>query len=258
MDDDQKRRRLFEEDRGGLAFREIFTPTREGPLPKRSHPRPSGKGGPSVNPTPPPAVTSVWSAADATANGMVLSNGGSTVTVTNTALGNVWQILRGTVSKTSGKLYIEYSTSTGMVTTFHAGLASAGVNINSYLGDSNYSAGMNPIAGAVFVSAGFTSGGPFTNLGNFISGDVMALAVDLTIGNVWLAKNNVWFGSGVPGEEINLLDGENPIVTFIPATVGALFPSMAFSTAGSSGVWTLQSTAASQKYTPPAGYSAWG
>jgi hypothetical protein len=48
-DDYKKARRLFEEDeRGGIAFREIFTPSYEGPLPPR--PRPSGKGGPSINP----------------------------------------------------------------------------------------------------------------------------------------------------------------------------------------------------------------
>jgi hypothetical protein len=39
-----KQTRLFEnDDRSGFAFREVFTPTREGPLPPR--PRPSGKGG---------------------------------------------------------------------------------------------------------------------------------------------------------------------------------------------------------------------
>gem|GEM_PF-2433202 len=43
----QKARRLFEDERGGMAFREVFTPLREGPLPSR--PRPSGKGGPSIN-----------------------------------------------------------------------------------------------------------------------------------------------------------------------------------------------------------------
>ena len=42
----------------------------------------------------------------------------------------------------------------------------------------------------------------------------------------------------------------------MPATVGALFPGMSFSL-WIDGTWTLQSTAASQKYAPPSGFSAW-
>jgi len=50
MSDYWKGRRLFDdEERGGLAFREVFTPNREvGPL--RARPHRSGKGGPSVVP----------------------------------------------------------------------------------------------------------------------------------------------------------------------------------------------------------------
>ena len=63
MSDDRKRRRLFEEDRSGFAFREVFTPTREGPLPPRPHR--SGKGGPSVSPAPsftfPAGATALYS-----------------------------------------------------------------------------------------------------------------------------------------------------------------------------------------------------
>ena len=54
---DDKYRRIFEEERGGLAFRELFTPNREGPLGRwPSKPHPPGKGGPSINQThaPPP------------------------------------------------------------------------------------------------------------------------------------------------------------------------------------------------------------
>ena len=60
----------------------------------------SGGGGP-------PPVTSVWSAADAAANGMTLSNGG--LTVTPAQLAQVLNtISRATISKTSGKLYVEF------------------------------------------------------------------------------------------------------------------------------------------------------
>ena len=85
-----KRRRLFEEDTSGFAFREVFTPLREGPLPPRrpGEPRPPGKGG-SLRESRPAVTGSVWSAADASASGMTLSNGGKTVTPSGKSRGNL-------------------------------------------------------------------------------------------------------------------------------------------------------------------------
>ena len=64
-----------------------------------------------------------------------------------------------------------------------------------------------------------------------------------------MAQNNVWANSSNP------TTGSLPIISFTPATVGALF--FATSLYFSGEVWTLQSTAASQKYAPPSGFSAW-
>ncbi len=203
---------------------------------------------------PPP--TSVWSSSDATANGMTLSNGGLTANVTAASLHNVWQILRGSISKTAGKLYFELKTNTSAAAPYHIGLASSGVNINSYLGDSNYSAGMNVFVGAAFVSTGFVI--PIVPLfGALNANDVIGIAVDFTAAKGWLSLNNVW-QSGLGVEERDPVTGLNPNVTFTPATVGALFPAMAFATSGADGSWTLQATAASQKYVPPSGFSPWG
>ena len=44
-------------------------------------------------------------------------------------------------------------------------------------------------------------------------------------------------------------------MTFVSATVGELFAGMTFQ--NNPGVWTLQPTAASQKYAPPTGFEAW-
>ena len=75
----RRRRGADDNDNTRSRFREVlgmYVP--EGPLPPRPHV--SGKGGPSINQgTAPPVVTSVWSAADAAANSMTLSNGGLTV-----------------------------------------------------------------------------------------------------------------------------------------------------------------------------------
>ena len=79
--------------------------------------------------------TSVWSSSDATVNAMTVSNGGLTLTVTSVGSSS-FAIVRNSISKTSGKLYIEFASSTGGGVV-QLGVASAGVNIGSYLGNSN-------------------------------------------------------------------------------------------------------------------------
>ena len=191
-------------------------------------------------------ATSVWSASDAAANAMTLSNGGLTVTTASVAAN---KSIRNSISKTSGKLYVEFLINTPAGDADELlGLASAGFNAGSYLGSSLYSVGFQPGNGVNYVSTGFTTNygsGP----GPFAVNDVWAIAVDFGAGSVWIAKNNVWFNSSNPAT------GSLPIVSFVAATVGALF-----ATIGSygQGTFTLQPTAASQKYAPPAGFSPWG
>ena len=197
-------------------------------------------------------MASTWNASDLT-GGMSLSNGGLTLTLSS--VGAAFQIVRNTISQTSGKLYIEFKTSTGVDkntgAAFQLGVASSGVNINDYLGNSNYSFGENPLYGSAFGSAGF-SGLTTSNLTGFINpGDVLAVAVDFTASKIWLALNNVWSDGGNPAT------GANPVQSFVPATVGALFAAMSFYGVNSPVVWTLQATAASQKYAPPSGFNAW-
>jgi hypothetical protein len=190
-------------------------------------------------------VTSVWSASDAAANGLTLSNGGLTVA---SKAGN-WFTVRNTISKTSGKLYVEFLVNT--VTTPGNdifGLANAGFSIvgGNYLGAANYSGGIADSAN--YVSAGFVSNYSVTQYP--VTADVWALAVDFAAGSVWVAQNNVWLHGSNPAT------GTLPILSFTPATVGPLFAGMSFSQPGD--LFTLQPTAASQKYAPPSGFSAWG
>ena len=195
--------------------------------------------GGSVTPT-----TSVWSASDAAAGGMMLSNGGLTMTPTSTAS---YKTIRGTIGQTAGKLYVEFLVTTASSDPPMFGVGSAGMAISSFLGNSNYSVGL--ISGGTFVT-GFTSNyalGGFTIAIN----DVVGLAVDFSAGSVWISKNNVWVNSSNPAT------ASLPVASFVPATVGALFPGLS-PEAPAAGSWTLQSTAASQKYAPPSGFSAWG
>ena len=178
---------------------------------------------------------------------MTLSNGGLTVTASTSA---AWQTVRGTTSKTSGKVYVEFAASgtlTGNANIF--GLASSGMTVTTNIGNSNYSGGPLPGYALNEVSAGFTSNYAPPHIQPHV-GDVWALAVDFTAGNIWIAQNNVWLNSSSPAT------GTLPIISFVPATVGALFPGMSL-TVPADGVWTLQPTPASQKYLPPPGFQAW-
>ena len=195
-------------------------------------------------PVTPPPTTSVWSSSDATANAMTLSNGGLTVTQTSASFKSV----RTSTSKTSGKLYVEFLANQSTPgDTIGYGLASSGFDPTNFIGSSVYSGGAYNTAN--HVSAGFVSNYAMSQ--GQTTGDVWALSIDFTAGNIWLAQNNVWVNSSNPAT------GTLPIISFTPATVGALFAALTLYATSAAETWTLQSTAASQKYAPPSGFSAW-
>ena len=213
----------------------------EGPLPPRPHP--SGKGGPSIGQSGGGGgPTSVWSASDATATAMTLSNGGLTVTAPTGG-----HSIRGTVSHTSGKVYVEFLCVASIGSDEFQGVADATFNPAGLVGQSGQSGGANytgyHVAGS--FTANYTLGGVYPN-----SGDVVGIAVDFAAGSVWLAIRGTWAGSGNPAT------GASPLFSFVPATAGALFPCL--SPVDANDVWTLQATAAAQKYAPPSGFTPWG
>jgi hypothetical protein len=204
-----------------------------------------GNGGGTTTPT------SVWSAADAAANGMTLSNGG--LTVTAPVSGAVWNSVRATVSHAVGKFSIEFLLNSGDNYYVSMGLADAGFNpVGDFLGNAAYSFGENTNYGSV-AKAGFTGLSTSTLKVNAVPGDVMSLAVDFDAGKAWIAYNNVWSDAGSPSA------GTNPLITgFFPAVVGLpLFPALGIRPQTQTTAWTLHSTAASQKYAAPAGFSPW-
>ena len=204
-------------------------------------------------------TTSVWSATDAAANGMTLTNGG--LTVTPSGAGNN-QALRGTVSHNTGKWYVEFlNSASGANANMMLGLADSTFNaVNQYLGSNGISVGLQ-LAGAAYQTSGFSAIAPsaFSPQLN----DVLAIAVDFDAGKAWLARNNTWLlglifqGDPLPVER-SPSSGTLQFITMTaaPALGATLFPAMTFIGA-SQGVWTLQATAGSQKYAPPAGFSAW-
>ena len=193
------------------------------------------------------AATSVWSAADAAANAMTRTNGGLTFVATNA----VWQSIRNSISQTAGKLYVEFKVTTAPSDGNSGfGIASSGFFATSYLGSTDYSFGAFNVGANHFLT-GFTS---IYNQGTIAPAlnDVWAIAVDLSGGKLWLAQNNVWFGSGNPGT------GANPMATIASPALGqAFFAAMSVADTAA-GAWTLQPTAASQAYAPPSGFTPWG
>ena len=188
--------------RADLRFVEVFTPL----LRVRARCRgPSRvlqcKGGPSLGfiPLPPPGGTkSVWSASDAAANGMTLSNGG--LTVTSTIAG--YKTIRTSTSKTTGKWYVEVAADvTVTVGGEYFGFASSGFNIGSYLGGSIYSEGTKFLA-VNMVSAGFVSNQlPAGTIGPSV---VVGFAIDFAAGAIWTCINNVWTGNPATGSAPNV------------------------------------------------------
>ena len=203
-------------------------------------------------------ASSVWSASDAAANAMTLTNGGLTVMYPGATN---WVSVRGTISKNSGQVYVEFAYSAAGVNPGYAavGVAAATFDIADLVGLSNYSAGFQ-LANNNNQSTGFTMG-VYPNLAVATVGDVIGMAVDFTAQKIWFSLNNNWATLlAKPAPELNdPASGASPNFTFVLATTGPLFPTWSSHGTNSTGggTWTLQPTAASQKYAPPAGFSAW-
>lgn len=187
------------------------------------------------------SVVSTWSAADATATGSTLSNNNLTVR------GTAWTTVRGTVSKSSGKWYVEFLVAAmPSANNFFFGFGNSGMTISTWLGQSTYSYGNFPSTGNNF-SAGFTQLISGASPGAALN-DVWAFAIDFDAGIIWLARNNTWLFGGNPAT------AASPMMSFVPATTGPLFPAVSTYT----NTVTLQSTATFQTFAPPTGFLPWG
>jgi hypothetical protein len=177
---------------------------------------------------------SAWNATDAAAGNYTISNGGLTITANST-----YKMVRGTISHNSGKYYVEYLFNVS--------------GTNAQLGFANTAVGFTtPYAASVWygtnvISTGFTSN--YTTVLFPASGYTWGFAIDFTAGKIWAAANGVWINGSDPAA------GTLPIISFVPATVGALFPAVSIGDVGD--VTTLKATAASQTYAAPAGFTAW-
>ncbi len=184
-----------------------------------------------------------WDPAN-TGTGATLSSGN--LIITKTSGSGSYSTTRTTTSYSSGKYYFEVKVTetntsnymmVGIINSSASLSQAVGTNINGYgyyeqNGDSYY----NNVATAFGSAWGL--------------GDVIGVAVDLTAGKIWFAKNNTWQASGSPST------GANPAYSI---TAGGYYAACSvWSTTSPADELTGQFRAAAQTYAPPAGFASWG
>lgn len=168
---------------------------------------------------PPPTCTTTWNPSDKNSN-ITLSNGNLTATST-AASGD--QIVRATASHSSGKWYFELTPGSGTNQWSSGGSA---------VGYADASAPLTTtfLGGDTHSESAFDSDGLYFNAGrlllwnsNYVSGDIMAIAVDLD-------NSKFWFKHNISGNWNNdVIGNQNPAtntggVAF--SVVGAVFPAL--------------------------------
>ena len=179
-----------------------------------------------------------WDATNQTnypANQFILTN--SNLTARGNAAGDA-EIL-ATVSRATGKYYCEI-----LMNAKDTGTSSPAMGIttnkNAYPG----------AAQAYYLRANGYSylNGSIVNQGiTWTNGDTCGIAVDLTLGRLWLSHNNTWVGGGNPATNAS------PIATGLS---WALFPTMSSAT-NTVATCTIHPSASSFVYAVPTGFLPW-
>lgn len=179
-----------------------------------------------------------WNPADKAAD-IVLS--GSDL-VANSSASAAFRTVRATLSKSSGKFYFEVVVGSTGANDAMVGVASSGLSLTNYTGSSAASWGYYQVNGNKYNNASPTAFGA-----SYPSPATIGVAVDMTAGKIWFAKDNTWQASGNPAA------GTNEAFSGLS---GSLFP--AVSIYNPSRPHTGRFTAAAFAYSPPSGFTGWG
>lgn len=191
----------------------------------------SGRG------TATPVVAVTWNPLDKSAD-VVLSNGDLTAGRTG-SFGH--QAARGTMGRSSGKYYYECLIAGPDASGLVVGVGRSTAGLNTLVGgDANG-------WGFAYNSSTYTSGNQTTVGVAMATGDVIGIAVDLTVGGVWFAKNNAWI-SGDPAA------GTTSAYTGLS---GSIFPMCSLEQATGGRTWTARFKSSDFTYSPPSGFSPW-
>lgn len=190
-----------------------------------------------------PVVTGVtWNPLDKHSS-IVLSGGDKIATKTGTTLQTS---VRGTVSRSSGKYYLEFVPVRGTAAA-SVGIGTASATLSNYVGNDANAVGMGVSNGIVRVNVTSIGTGP-----THVDGDIVHLAVDLTAELIWFRVNNGnWNANGSADPATGV--GGFSFATTVDG--GAYFPMATVSVAGNSN--TLRASASEFTGTVPSGFSAW-
>lgn len=183
-------------------------------------------------------VYSTWSPTDKDA-AITLSNGNLTA-ASNTSSST--GVVRGSASKSAGKLYFEQTSVTSAVTS-HFGLANGSAGLTIHIGEDVNGWGYSDQLGGLIrnnasnAASGFA--GPATN-------DVVGIHVDFTNLKLYFRLNGTNLGSMDPAAGTGGL----------AFSAGSWFP--AFSAANNGSAATLNVGASAFGTSPASGFSAWG
>jgi hypothetical protein len=173
----------------------------------------------------------------------------------NTTFHSTWATVLGTTSKSAGKYYVEFlqGTIVNAVTSDDILFGFTMDNMGGYNqpitggGDGGYtrfSNGGSGPGGSDVVTANGANLPTYT----MTSGDVLALALDFGAGKGWVAYNNTFGG--------NPAGGTNPAFTWTPG--GSWFFAWTRQSANPDlAPVTIRPGAATQSFSPPAGFSRW-
>ena len=186
-----------------------------------------------------PATT--WNPSDKSAL-ITLSSGN--LTATKASSSGTWGSVRSTTAKSTGKWYFEVYVDAlggGQLDSF-VGLMAGTDSITNYCGNGSGGYGYYGLNGNKYNNASAAAFGS-----SYTTGDVIGVAYDPVAGKIWFAKNNTWQASGNPSA------GTNPAYSGVASGLYA-----AVSEIWNGHVFTARFASASQTYSPPSGFTAWG
>lgn len=180
--------------------------------------------------------TATWNPLDKSAN-ITLSNSDMTATASNTA----WKSVRATLGKSTGKWYFEVRIDVAAANYNIIGVGQLGASTATYCGGNTVSWGYNGYNGNKFYNTASTAYG-----NTFTAGDIVGVAVDISAGKIWWAKNNSWQASGDPAA------GTGEAYSGLSGTLYPMFSPYTNTNAG-----TARFVTGDMSYSPPSGFTAW-
>jgi hypothetical protein len=201
----------------------------------------AGADAPDATVTAAPTATT-WNPSDKSST--ITLSGGDLIAASNTGatIGGV----RGSRSITTSKAYCEIKATYAIITDDFIGVAPAAKSLTTTSGVG--SAWVDIFGGWMYINSGANSG----NIGNFNSGDVLCVALDMSNKRLWFRRNaGTWNNSGTADPATNT-GGFDVSALF---TSAAAFPIAVLVDTGPTD--TLNAGASAFAQTMPSGFVAW-